>query len=116
VSPKTSQPRLRRKVPQRTCIACRSVRAKRDLVRVVRTVDGAVMVDATGKKSGRGAYLCRQRGCWEIGLKRGVLERALKQPVPAESRPSLEVFAAALPEQLPESESLRRASQSAGAP
>jgi predicted RNA-binding protein YlxR (DUF448 family) len=58
------------------------------------------MVDVTGKKSGRGAYLCRQRPCWDQGLRRGVLERALKQPVPVECRPALEAFAQSLPEKL----------------
>lgn len=87
-----------RKVPQRSCVACRSVRAKRDLIRIVRLVDGSVIVDETGKKSGRGAYLCRQRGCWELGLQRGALERALKQPIPPEARSSLAEYAASLPE------------------
>lgn len=91
-----------RKIPRRTCVACRTGRAKRDLVRIVRAVNGAVVVDLTGKQSGRGAYLCRQRACWEAGLRRGVLERALKQPVPVECRPALEAFAASLPEHLPE--------------
>jgi len=97
------QPRLppRRPVPQRTCVACRVVRAKRDLIRVVRTPDGMVVIDPTGKKSGRGAYLCRRQGCWELGLKRGVLERALKGPVPPESRPELETLAAGLPVEVP---------------
>ncbi len=76
------------------------MRAKRDLIRVVRLVDGQVVVDPTGKKSGRGAYLCRQSSCWELGLKRGVLERALKQAVPPENRAALEAFAAQLPSQL----------------
>lgn len=91
-----------RKVPQRTCVACRTVRAKRDLVRVVRLADGSVVVDLTGKRSGRGAYLCRQRTCWALALQRGALERALKQATPAESRTALETFAAGLPEQLAE--------------
>lgn len=89
-----------RKIPLRTCISCRSVRAKRDLVRIVRTPDGQVVVDASGKRNGRGAYLCRQRSCWDAGLKRGAVERALKQVVPVESRGSLEAFAAQLPESL----------------
>ena len=91
-----------RKIPQRTCIACRTPRPKRELVRVVRTLDGAVEVDPTGKKNGRGAYLCRQRSCWDVGLKRGALDRALKQAVPAESGAALEAYAARLPEQLPQ--------------
>ena len=63
-------------VPQRTCVGCRSVIAKRQLVRVVRTADG-VVVDPTGKLAGRGAYLHDRRSCWEIGL-RGSLVHALK--------------------------------------
>ncbi|HEX5415978.1 MAG TPA: YlxR family protein [Chloroflexota bacterium] len=84
----------------RTCVACKANRAKRELVRVVRTTDGAVVVDVTGKQSGRGAYLCRQKPCWDEGLRRGILERALKQPVPVECRPALEAFARSLPEKL----------------
>lgn len=89
-----------RKIPQRTCIACRSVRAKRDLVRIVRTPEESIVVDLTGKKNGRGAYLCRQQACWEIGLKRGAIERALKHAVPEESRGALVAYAAGLPETL----------------
>ena len=58
----------RKHVPQRTCIACRQVKPKRQLIRVVRTLDGTVGVDETGKASGRGAYLCRCRTCWEKGI------------------------------------------------
>jgi hypothetical protein len=66
-------------IPQRTCIACRTVRAKRELARVVRTTENRVEADSTGKKAGRGAYLCRQRECWEQVLdSRGRLEHALK--------------------------------------
>ena len=69
-----------RHVPQRTCVACRQTSAKRQLVRIVRTPDGSVTVDPTGKLSGRGAYLCTdQPACWQAALKnRGVLARALK--------------------------------------
>ena len=52
-------------IPQRTCIACRTVRGKRELVRIVHTEANRVEADATGKKAGRGAYLCRQRECWD---------------------------------------------------
>ncbi len=60
---------MRRKhTPQRTCVACRRVRPKRELIRVVRAPDGKVTVDETGKAHGRGAYLCRDRTCWEKGV------------------------------------------------
>jgi predicted RNA-binding protein YlxR (DUF448 family) len=68
----------RRTVPQRTCVGCRTVTSKRAMVRVVRTPDNTVEIDPSGKRAGRGAYLCQQRSCWETALKRRSLERALK--------------------------------------
>jgi predicted RNA-binding protein YlxR (DUF448 family) len=68
------------------------------LVRIVRTPEGAVMVDETGKRSGRGAYLCRQRGCWEAALARRQLERALKTTLTAETEARLRGYASGLPQ------------------
>lgn len=87
-----------RHVPQRTCVACRAGRAKRELVRVVRGVDGSVGVDPSGKRSGRGAYLCRAAACWEAGLdKRAVISRALKlDSIPADDYTALVAFASSL--------------------
>ena len=65
-----------RHIPQRTCVACRAGQNKRELVRIVRT-DTGVEVDPSGKKSGRGAYLCPNYECWELGLKGNRLEHAL---------------------------------------
>jgi predicted RNA-binding protein YlxR (DUF448 family) len=95
------RPGRRKHVPQRTCIACRTVRPKRDLVRVVRTPEGAVLVDETGKLSGRGAYLCRQRDCWEIAMKRKRLEHALQVTLAAGAKEQLRAYIAGLPEPLP---------------
>ena len=67
-----------RHVPQRTCVACRQTNAKRQLVRIVRTPEGSVTIDPSGKRSGRGAYLCDSPECWQSALTRGVLIRALK--------------------------------------
>ncbi|NLK08848.1 MAG: YlxR family protein [Firmicutes bacterium] len=67
-----------RKIPQRTCIGCRAVRPKRDLIRVVRTPEGAIHLDPTGKQSGRGAYLCPSAACVELAFQRKQLERALQ--------------------------------------
>lgn len=64
-----------RKQPMRMCIGCHEMRPKRDLVRVVRTPEGNVDVDATGKKSGRGAYVCPAPDCVEAALKNGRFER-----------------------------------------
>src|SRR5689334_9021500 len=89
-------------VPQRTCVACRTTGAKRGLVRVVRTPEGQVVVDETGKKSGRGAYLCKARDCWDTALKRKALEYALKVPVTTEDKQALQDYAATLPERTEE--------------
>jgi predicted RNA-binding protein YlxR (DUF448 family) len=86
-----------RKVPERTCVACRQPQPKRNLIRLVRTSDGAVEIDATGKKSGRGAYLCRYRQCWDTGLGRRALDHALKIQLTQENRDALAKFAAQLP-------------------
>jgi predicted RNA-binding protein YlxR (DUF448 family) len=67
-----------RHVPQRTCVACRRTTAKRELVRIVRTPEGSVEVDPTGKRSGRGAYLCPTPDCWRLAVQKGRLDRALK--------------------------------------
>ncbi len=68
-------------VPQRTCVGCREVNAKRQLVRVVRTAGGQVEVDPTGKAAGRGAYLHERRACWAHALERGSLEQALRMTI-----------------------------------
>jgi predicted RNA-binding protein YlxR (DUF448 family) len=68
----------RKHVPLRTCIACQQQRSKRELLRVVRTPEGAIEIDPTGKRAGRGAYVCADLSCWEKGLNQGKLGRALK--------------------------------------
>lgn len=84
-------------VPQRTCVACREVLAKRSLIRIVRRPEG-VQVDPTGKLTGRGAYLHDRRSCWERGLK-GALSHALKTELTAQDRELLSAFMASLPEE-----------------
>lgn len=82
-------------VPQRTCVGCREVLPKRQLIRIVRTVDG-VKVDSTGKLAGRGAYLHDRRQCWERGMK-GALAHALKATITDDERATLEEFMKTLP-------------------
>src|SRR5690606_36037441 len=65
----------RRHVPQRTCIGCRSARDKRELLRIVRTPDGEIAFDPTGKRSGRGAYVCRDEACLDRALVARALDR-----------------------------------------
>jgi uncharacterized protein len=83
----------RKHIPKRTCIACHAVRPKRELVRIVRTPEGAVMVDETGKRSGRGAYLCPRRECWETALAKRQLERVLKISLTSETKSRLQEYA-----------------------
>ena len=74
---------LRGKAPQRTCVACRTTRAKRELVRVVRSPSGELSVDLRGKAPGRGAYLDPDDACLERGLADGALARALEIEIDA---------------------------------
>ncbi len=82
-----------RHVPQRSCFSCGRRAEKRQLVRVVRTVTGSVEVDPVGKVSGRGAYLCLDRKCWDEGLRKTRLERVLKCNVSSEARERLLAYA-----------------------
>ena len=82
-------------IPQRTCVGCHTVLPKRTMTRLVRTSDG-VLVDPTGKRNGRGAYLHNQRTCWERALK-GSLAHALKTELSDEDRMRLENFMQSLP-------------------
>jgi len=79
-----------KKVPMRTCVGCRTVRPKKELIRVVRDPQGELHVDSTGKRSGRGAYICPSLECLRAAVKGKRLERALERPVPAEVLAALE--------------------------
>jgi predicted RNA-binding protein YlxR (DUF448 family) len=79
-----------RRYPVRTCVACRTERQKRELIRIVRAPDGTVAMDAGGRAAGRGAYLCADASCWSLALKKGSIERALSAPLPPELRGRLE--------------------------
>ncbi|GEM_PF-533766 len=99
----TPQPRKKRKglkprhIPQRTCIVTRQTGDKRGLIRIVRTPEGRVEVDPTGKKNGRGAYLTADRAIWERALKGNILGRALKVEINPEDVATLQAYAATLP-------------------
>ena len=86
-------------IPQRTCVGCRTVMAKRQLIRIVRTT-GGVLVDLTGKLAGRGAYLHDRQSCWEAGLG-GSLAHALKVDLTAADRELLVAFMNTLTEAVP---------------
>lgn len=85
-----------RRVPQRTCVGCGTVGAKREFVRIVRGLDGDVRPDATGKKPGRGAYLHADAVCWTQALKRKRLEQSLKTTLSAQDLEALRAFAETL--------------------
>ena len=73
-----------RKVPMRQCIGCREMKEKSNLIRVIRTPEGDVCVDVTGKKNGRGAYICRSLGCFQKAVKTKGLSRAFQREIPGE--------------------------------
>jgi hypothetical protein len=79
---KVQQPRRQKQKPQRSCIVCRQKTDKQQLTRIVKTPEDGIVVDRTGKKNGRGAYLCNQLSCWDkIISNTRLLDQALKTKV-----------------------------------
>ncbi|MEK8130189.1 YlxR family protein [Paenibacillus filicis] len=79
-----------RKTPLRKCVACQEMMPKRELIRVVKTPTGELLIDLTGKKAGRGAYLCGKQSCFKLAKKSRALDRALKAQVSPEIYDALE--------------------------
>lgn len=73
-----------KKIPMRMCTGCREMKPKKELVRIVKTVDGSITVDFTGKVNGRGAYICKNKDCLEKVKKTGAVSRALETSIPDE--------------------------------
>lgn len=73
-----------KKIPQRQCVGCREMKAKKDLIRVIKTPENEVLLDAKGKKNGRGAYLCFSHQCLQKAKRSKSLERSLKIAIPDE--------------------------------
>jgi len=94
-----------RRQPQRTCIGCGRILSKRELNRVVRTADGSIAIDPTGKVPGRGAYVCDDPQCWLNALARKQFERALKVELSASDRAMIEAHAASFSASQPAEES-----------
>jgi len=67
-----------KKVPFRMCVGCREMKPKREMIRIVRTPERSIEIDTSGKKSGRGAYICLDQECLTLAVKRKSLEKALK--------------------------------------
>lgn len=73
-----------RKLPQRMCVGCRQMKNKKELVRIVRTPEGGIEIDRTGKRAGRGAYICPDQECLAQAVKGKRLQKALEKEVPGE--------------------------------
>lgn len=71
-----------RKVPMRKCIGCMEMKHKKEMMRILKTTDDAIVLDTTGKKNGRGAYICFSMECFEKAVKSKGLERSLKMGIP----------------------------------
>ncbi len=86
-----------KKIPLRMCVGCRESKPKRELIRVVRAPDGSLSMDPTGKKPGRGAYVCRQESCLMRAIKQKQLERQLEVRMTEEVAQALQQELANLP-------------------
>lgn len=79
-----------KKIPMRKCLGCMEQKPKKELVRVVKSADGDISLDLTGKKNGRGAYICPEVSCLEKAKKAKRLERAFECSIPAEVYEAME--------------------------
>ena len=81
---------VNRKVPMRQCIGCQEMKSKKEMLRILKTAEGEVVLDTTGRKNGRGAYICWSGECLKKARKNRSLERSLKMAIPSEVYDSLE--------------------------
>ena len=79
-----------KKVPLRQCIGCQEMKSKKEMIRVIKTAEDEIMLDATGRKNGRGAYLCPSMECFKKAVKGKGLERSFKMAIPKEVYETLE--------------------------
>ena len=79
-----------KKIPQRQCIGCGEMKGKKEMIRVIKTAEGEILLDATGRKNGRGAYLCPSEECLKKAIKNKGLERSFNMAIPKEVYESLE--------------------------
>ncbi len=78
------------KIPMRMCVGCGEMKQKSELIRVVKTPDGEVMLDKTGKQNGRGAYICKNAACFKKAQKARRFENAFHSPIAAEVAAAIE--------------------------
>ena len=81
---------MAKKIPLRQCVGCGEMKSKKEVMRVLRTAEGEICLDTTGKKNGRGAYLCRSGECLKKARRNKGLERSFKVSIPNEVYESLE--------------------------
>ena len=79
-----------KKIPLRQCIGCGEMKSKKEMIRVIKTAEGEILIDATGRKNGRGAYLCPSMECFKKAVKGRGLERSFKMAIPREVYETLE--------------------------
>ena len=79
-----------KKIPLRQCIGCGEMKSKKEMIRVLKTAEGEILLDATGRKNGRGAYLCPSMECFKKAVKGRGLERSFKMAIPREVYETLE--------------------------
>ncbi len=79
-----------KKSPMRKCVGCQEMKNKKEMIRSIRTAENEFMLDATGKRNGRGAYICPRKECFDRAVKSRGLERSFKQAIPEEVYESLE--------------------------
>lgn len=84
------KPQSKKKIPERRCVGCQGTFEKRELIRVVRSPEGNISIDFTGKKSGRGAYLCKKEVCFKKARKSGIIHRQLNCEIGEEIYEELE--------------------------
>ena len=73
-----------KKVPQRTCIGCKEIKPKKELLRIVKSSENDISIDTTGKKHGRGAYICKNEKCLDMAIKNKRLSREFEMAIPAD--------------------------------
>ena len=81
---------MAKKIPLRQCVGCGEMKGKKDMMRVLKTAENEICLDVTGKKNGRGAYICRSRECLRLARKNKGLERSFKMSLPNEVYDTLE--------------------------
>lgn len=81
---------MAKKLPLRMCTGCGQMKTKKEMIRVLRTPEGEIVIDATGKKNGRGAYICNSVACLQKAVRTKGLERSLKVTIPEELVEKLE--------------------------